>query len=90
MSVIRWARSGEPEERLLHEVLGGVTVVDEQAGEPHQRPALLLEQPDDELLGRRRDLLAVDAGRQDRRLQRDGEDVHEALGETIGMFTGSR
>ena len=46
-------RPGEPEERLLDEVLGGVAVVDEQAGQPDQRPALLLEEPDDELLGRR-------------------------------------
>ena len=32
--------AGQADERLLHEVLGGVAVVDEQAGEAHERRAL--------------------------------------------------
>ena len=38
----------EPDERLLHEILGGVAVVDEQARQPNERRRLLAEQVDDE------------------------------------------
>ena len=38
----------EADEGFLHQVLGGIAVVDEQARQTHQRLAFLLEQPDDE------------------------------------------
>ena len=40
--------AGEADERLLHEVLGGVAIVDEQPGEAHQRRALGAEHVGDE------------------------------------------
>ena len=43
--------ASQPEERLLHEVLGRVPVVDEQPGQSDQRAPLRLEQRDDEALG---------------------------------------
>src|SRR3954470_8329760 len=41
---------GEPQERLLHDVLSTIAVIDEQSGQSDQRRTLRLEQPDDELL----------------------------------------
>ena len=40
--------AGETDERLLHEVLGGVAIVDEQPGEAHQRHAFGPEHVGDE------------------------------------------
>ena len=44
---------GEPQERLLDDVLGRIAVVDEQPGEPDERCTLGVEEPDDQLLGSR-------------------------------------
>ena len=43
--------AGEADERLLDEVLGGVAIVDEEAGEAHERGAFGCEQLGDESVG---------------------------------------
>ena len=52
---------GEAEERLLHDVLGGVAIVDEDAGEAHERAALEVEETHDELFGLVADVGALGA-----------------------------
>ena len=49
----------QAQERLLNQVFRRVPIVDEQASQPHQRAALLVEQPDDQQLG----IVADDARR---------------------------
>ena len=63
--------SGQADERLLHQVLGRVAIVDEQPGQAHQRPALALEELDEE---------PVDVDDRRHRSRREG-DVAEERGD---------
>ena len=58
--------AGQAQERLLHDVFGGVAVVDEQAGEAHERPTVGMEQPDDEVFRGGVDHRAAGASRVER------------------------
>src|SRR3954452_15759639 len=66
--------ASEPKERLLHDVLRRIAVIDEQSRQPDQRTTLGVEQPDDELLRLDADRLALESRRLDR--HRQGRQQH--------------